>query len=188
MEKWACMYKNSSSPAEKSTAKPAFWLHYICPPSGSKARDARADALYCLPQFFYVCFLNVQNFFDLAQHFCRSKSSDTLLTYFPEPLIHQGRWEEDKLFFFFQFPFSLTYMTFMPSSSISCWTVSVHFCFYLWLMGKAGAFIGSKWNAAVVHYFFRDNVQSSIGLELQMWREKRTKFESFGEEKRWNWW
>jgi len=61
--------------------------------------------------------------------------------------------------------------------------------FYLWLVGKAGAFIGSQWNTAVVHYFFRDNdVQSSTGLQLQMWREKRPKLESFGDEKLWSWW
>lgn len=85
---------------------------------------------------------------------------------------------------FFQFPFSLTYMnTFMLSSLVSCWTMNVHFCFsvfYLWLVEKAGVFLGPQWNTAVVHCFFRDNIQSSTGLQLQMWREKRAKLRALG--------
>lgn len=88
---------------------------------------------------------------------------------------------------FFHFPFSLTYMnTFILSSLIRCWTMSVHFCFslfYLWLVRNAGAFTGSQWNRAVVHCCFRDHVQISISLQLQMWRNKRINLENFSKEK-----
>lgn len=166
MEKWACMCKNSSSPAEKFTTKPALSLHYNWPASGSK----ETQYLLFLGSFlsaFWICKPS------LIQH--RTSAIQNLLVDFWPTFQNPWNTKADRRLksHFFQFPFSQTYMnTFMISSLRRCWTVSVHSCFsvcYLWLVGKAVT--------AVNHCFFRNHVQRSIESKIQMWREKNKDWE-----------
>lgn len=154
------MYRNSSSPAEKPTAKLVFWLHCNCPPSGSKETQGQMFYIF----FFYYSFLSA--FWICKPSPIQHKTfaiQNLLIDFWPT---FQNPWhtkaDRGLKSCFFQFHFSHTYMnTSMISSLRSCWTVSVHSCFsvcYLWLVGKAEAFIGSQGNTAVIHCFFRNHV------------------------------
>lgn len=182
MEKWAGLCKNSSSPAEKPTTKPALSLHYNWPASGSNETQGQTFHIFFLGSFlsaFWICKPS------LIQH-RTSAIQNLLLDFWPT---FQNPWhtkvDRRLISYFFQFPFSQAYMnTFMISSFRRCWTVSVCSRFsvcYLWVVGKAETFIGSQGSTGIIHCFFRNHVQSSIEPKIQMWREKRTKFESFGE-------